>query len=103
MGSVDDQGTRSGSSRSAVYRVSDVGAQQAVLDDFHTAAMTGVVALGTNGPEGPRVVVRCETVGDEVLVDHVVRQLDPGAERVEGEPGPMLHSTGPVTSFDDQP
>ncbi|MGJ9413512.1 hypothetical protein ACHAAC_12470 [Aeromicrobium sp. CF4.19] len=89
MSSTDDRGKRVDRSRVAIYRLTDERSQQAVLDDFRTAAMVGVLALGTHGPDGPRVVVRCRTAGDEILVDHVVRQLDPACDLVT-EP---VHST----------
>ena len=68
--------------RSFTYRLSGERQQQAVLDDFRTAAMLGVHALGVEDLSGPRIVVRCETEDDAILVDHVVREIDPGAARV---------------------
>lgn len=68
--------------RSFTYRLSGDRQQQAVLDDFRTAAMLGVHALGVEDAAGPRIVVRCETEDDAILVDHVVREIDPGAARL---------------------
>lgn len=68
--------------RSFTYRLSGDRQQQAVLDDFRTAAMLGVHALGIEDATGPRIVVRCETEDDAILVDHVVREIDPGAARI---------------------
>ena len=64
-----------------VFRVSDLDAQQRVLADFHTAAMEGVLALGTLNGRDVLVVVECRTVEHELLVEEVVLTLDPDAER----------------------
>lgn len=81
-----DEGGRDGAApRRLVYRLDDVEARDAVLQDFFTAAMGGVRALGLDADDGPRIVVRCRTEGDAVLVDHVVRQLAPTAVAVSGQ------------------
>lgn len=69
-----------------VYEVSGVPEQQAVLADFHTAAMSGVVALGTQCDVAAYVVVECRTEEDLWLVDAVVHQLDPAARRRSEHP-----------------
>lgn len=80
--SASDDRTPGAATRSFTYRLSGERQQQAVLDDFRTAAMLGVHALGVEDHSGPRIVVRCETEDDAILVDHVVREIDPGASRV---------------------
>lgn len=81
-----DEGGQDGTApRRLVYRLDDAGARDAVLEDFFTAAMGGVRALGIEAEDGPRIVVRCRTEGDAVLVDHVVRQLAPTAVAVSGQ------------------
>lgn len=69
-----------------VYEVSGLPEQQSILADFHTAAMTGVVALGTQGTDGCHVVVECRTDEDAWLVDAVVHQMDPAARRRSEHP-----------------
>ncbi len=92
MSPIDESTRRgSGGARRAVYRLSGASAQQAVLDDFRTAALSGVQALGVDDPEGPRIVVRCETSEDEVVVEHVVREIDPRSSRLNTGRGPMVH------------
>lgn len=78
-------------SRVATYRLSGADAQQAVLADFCSAAMVGVSVLGSIEADSPRITVRCRSIGDEVLVDHVVRQIDPQAQRMSGPPIGFVH------------
>lgn len=66
-----------------VFEVSDVRLQQRILADFRTAAMGGVVALGTQSGAAAHVVVECRTEGDRWLVEQVVAQIDPGARCVQ--------------------
>lgn len=91
MGHIDESTRRGARARLAVYRLSGKSAQQAVLDDFRTAALSGVQALGVDDPDGPRVVVRCETSADEVVVEHVVREIDPRSSRINTGTGPTVH------------
>lgn len=71
-----------------VYAVSGVREQQRILADFHTAAMSGVVALGTTNGSSVYVVVECRGAGDQWLVDAVVHQIDPHARRTGEHPQP---------------
>lgn len=71
-----------------VYEVSGVREQQRILADFHTAAMSGVVALGTSNGSSVYVVVECRGAGDQWLVDAVVHQIDPHARRASEHPEP---------------
>ncbi|GAA0204893.1 hypothetical protein GCM10008944_23370 [Cytobacillus oceanisediminis] len=71
-----------------VYEVSGVREQQRILADFHTAAMSGVVALGTHNGSSVYVVVECRGAGDQWLVDAVVHQIDPGARCTSEHPQP---------------
>lgn len=87
--STSDDRTPGAATRSFTYRLSGDRQQQAVLDDFRTAALLGVHALGVEDAAGPRIVVRCETEDDAILVDHVVREIDPGASRV-GRGAPLV-------------
>ncbi|ALX05451.1 hypothetical protein [Aeromicrobium erythreum] len=82
-----------------VYEVSGVPEQQDILADFHTAAMSGVVALGTQGDLGTYVVVECRTDDDAWLVEAVVHQIDPHAHRRSEHPhrpvvGPAVPADG---------
>lgn len=70
----------------AVYELSGAHEQQRILADFHTAAMTGVVALGTQSGTRTYLVVECRGPGDQWLVDAVVRQIDPYARRTSQHP-----------------
>lgn len=71
-----------------VYEVSGLREQQRILADFHTAAMSGVVALGTSSGTRTYVVVECRSEGDQWLVDAVVHQIDPHARRTSEHPQP---------------
>lgn len=71
-----------------VYEVSGVREQQRILADFHTAAMSGVVALGTHNGSSVYVVVECRGAGDQWLVDAVVHQIDPDARCTSEHPQP---------------
>lgn len=66
-----------------VYDVADACEQQRILLDFHTAALGGVVALGTQADDRVSVVLECRTEGDRWLVQQVVEQLSPSARLVE--------------------
>jgi hypothetical protein len=82
-----------------VYEVSGRPAQQSVLADFHTAAMSGVVALGTQCATASYVVVECRSDEDVWLVDAVVHQIDPDARRRREHPyrstfGPAVPADG---------
>lgn len=65
-----------------VYDVADACEQQRILADFRTAAMSGVVALGTQTEGRVSVVLECRTEGDRWLVQQVVEQLAPTARLV---------------------
>lgn len=71
-----------------VYEVSGLREQQRILSDFHTAAMNGVVALGTHSGSRTYLVVECRSPADQWLVDAVVQQIDPHARRTSEHPQP---------------
>ena len=64
---------------STVLEVSGPDAQQRVLRDFRTAAMSGVTVLGVQRGGRTFVVARCASTLEEGIVQAVVAQLDPGA------------------------
>ena len=54
--------------RTVVYEVPHEREQQQILLDFRTAALGGIVALGTQTGDRVLVVIECRTEGDQWLV-----------------------------------